>query len=139
MPILRQTRRAVLASSVCVQVVRKNLRVRLGDIVSVHQCPDVKYGKVRSSAAISGLEPSCSCGAGAADGLVTGGSHLLASHACAEGGLSRRGSIAAAACPPPLPPATSFAEHAPNAAPAAAAPHLLLSSLLHAAHPRAAI
>lgn len=27
------------------QVVRKNLRVRLGDIVSVHQCPDVKYGK----------------------------------------------------------------------------------------------
>jgi hypothetical protein len=26
-------------------VVRKNLRVRLGDIVSVHQCPDVKYGK----------------------------------------------------------------------------------------------
>jgi transitional endoplasmic reticulum ATPase len=28
-------------------VVRKNLRVRLGDIVSVHQCPDVKYGKVR--------------------------------------------------------------------------------------------
>ena len=31
------------------QVVRKNLRVRLGDIVSVHQCPDVKYGKVRSS------------------------------------------------------------------------------------------
>ncbi|KAL4457784.1 hypothetical protein ABPG75_012649 [Micractinium tetrahymenae] len=27
------------------KVVRKNLRVRLGDIVSVHQCPDVKYGK----------------------------------------------------------------------------------------------
>lgn len=26
-------------------MVRKNLRVRLGDIVSVHQCPDVKYGK----------------------------------------------------------------------------------------------
>jgi len=25
--------------------VRKNLRVRLGDIVSVHQCTDVKYGK----------------------------------------------------------------------------------------------
>jgi len=25
--------------------VRSNLRVRLGDIVSVHQCPDVKYGK----------------------------------------------------------------------------------------------
>jgi len=24
--------------------VRKNLRVRLGDVVSVHQCPDVKYG-----------------------------------------------------------------------------------------------
>lgn len=27
------------------KVVRTNLRVRLGDIVSVHQCPDVKYGK----------------------------------------------------------------------------------------------
>jgi transitional endoplasmic reticulum ATPase len=25
--------------------VRKNLKVRLGDVVSVHQCPDVKYGK----------------------------------------------------------------------------------------------
>lgn len=27
------------------KVVRKNLKVRLGDIVSVHPCPDVKYGK----------------------------------------------------------------------------------------------
>ncbi|VAH87622.1 unnamed protein product [Triticum turgidum subsp. durum] len=27
------------------KTVRKNLRVRLGDVVSVHQCPDVKYGK----------------------------------------------------------------------------------------------
>ncbi|GAX80982.1 hypothetical protein CEUSTIGMA_g8417.t1 [Chlamydomonas eustigma] len=27
------------------KVIRKNLRVRLGDIVSVHQCTDVKYGK----------------------------------------------------------------------------------------------
>lgn len=27
------------------KVVRKNLRVRLGDVVSVHQCQDVKYGK----------------------------------------------------------------------------------------------
>ncbi|EIE23964.1 AAA ATPase [Coccomyxa subellipsoidea C-169] len=27
------------------KTVRKNLRVRLGDIVSVHQCADVKYGK----------------------------------------------------------------------------------------------
>merc|ERR1719162_653391 len=27
------------------RVVRNNLRVRLGDIVSVHQCQDVKYGK----------------------------------------------------------------------------------------------
>lgn len=27
------------------EVVRTNLRVRLGDVVSVHQCPDVKYGK----------------------------------------------------------------------------------------------
>lgn len=27
------------------KVVRKNLRVRLGDVVSIHQCPDVKYGK----------------------------------------------------------------------------------------------
>ncbi|KAL1558502.1 AAA ATPase cdc48 [Salvia divinorum] len=27
------------------KVVRTNLRVRLGDVVSVHQCPDVKYGK----------------------------------------------------------------------------------------------
>jgi transitional endoplasmic reticulum ATPase len=25
--------------------VRTNLRVRLGDIVSVHACPDVQYGK----------------------------------------------------------------------------------------------
>ncbi|CAI9102346.1 OLC1v1000602C1 [Oldenlandia corymbosa var. corymbosa] len=27
------------------KVVRSNLRVRLGDVVSVHSCPDVKYGK----------------------------------------------------------------------------------------------
>lgn len=27
------------------KVIRTNLRVRLGDVVSVHQCPDVKYGK----------------------------------------------------------------------------------------------
>ncbi|XP_009362967.2 cell division cycle protein 48 homolog [Pyrus x bretschneideri] len=27
------------------KVVRANLRVRLGDVVSVHPCPDVKYGK----------------------------------------------------------------------------------------------
>ncbi|KAF8007702.1 hypothetical protein BT93_K1640 [Corymbia citriodora subsp. variegata] len=27
------------------EVVRSNLRVRLGDVVYVHQCPDVKYGK----------------------------------------------------------------------------------------------
>jgi transitional endoplasmic reticulum ATPase len=27
------------------KVVRQNLRVRLGDVVSVHQCQDVKYGK----------------------------------------------------------------------------------------------
>jgi transitional endoplasmic reticulum ATPase len=27
------------------KVVRQNLRVRLGDIISVHQCTDVKYGK----------------------------------------------------------------------------------------------
>uniref|UniRef100_A0A7S3UCW8 Uncharacterized protein n=1 Tax=Picocystis salinarum TaxID=88271 RepID=A0A7S3UCW8_9CHLO len=27
------------------KTVRKNLRVRLGDVVSVHQCTDVKYGK----------------------------------------------------------------------------------------------
>eukprot|EP00884_Botryococcus_braunii_P011469 jgi/Botrbrau1/20322/Bobra.0006s0005.1 len=27
------------------KVVRRNLRVRLGDVVSVHQCADVKYGK----------------------------------------------------------------------------------------------
>ncbi|KAL3528374.1 hypothetical protein ACH5RR_007696 [Cinchona calisaya] len=27
------------------KVVRSNLRVRLGDVVSVYQCPDVKYGK----------------------------------------------------------------------------------------------
>lgn len=27
------------------KVVRQNLRVRLGDVVSVHQCEDVKYGK----------------------------------------------------------------------------------------------
>ena len=27
------------------KVVRSNLRVRLGDVVSVHQCPDVEYGK----------------------------------------------------------------------------------------------
>lgn len=42
----------VLADDTCEEakvrlnkVIRKNLRVRLGDIISVHQCPDVKYGK----------------------------------------------------------------------------------------------
>ncbi|ONL93725.1 Cell division control protein 48 homolog D [Zea mays] len=42
----------VLADETCEEpkvrmnkVVRKNLRVRLSDVVSVHQCPDVKYGK----------------------------------------------------------------------------------------------
>jgi transitional endoplasmic reticulum ATPase len=29
----------------CPRVVRNNLRVRLGDVVSVSACPDVKYGK----------------------------------------------------------------------------------------------
>lgn len=34
------------ANKICMnKVVRSNLRVRLGDVVSVHQCPDVKYGK----------------------------------------------------------------------------------------------
>lgn len=27
------------------KVVRANLRVRLGDVVTVHPCPDVKYGR----------------------------------------------------------------------------------------------
>lgn len=27
------------------KVVRSNLRVKLGDVVSVHQCPDIKFGK----------------------------------------------------------------------------------------------
>ena len=36
---------ALPRTAALLQVVRKNLRVRLGDIVSVHQCPDVKYGK----------------------------------------------------------------------------------------------
>ena len=27
------------------KVVRSNLSVRVGDVVSVHQCPDMKYGK----------------------------------------------------------------------------------------------
>ena len=27
------------------KVVRSNLRVRLGDVVSVHACPDIKYGQ----------------------------------------------------------------------------------------------
>ncbi len=27
------------------RVVRNNLRVRIGDVVSVHACPDVQYGK----------------------------------------------------------------------------------------------
>ncbi|ONM06234.1 Cell division control protein 48 homolog D [Zea mays] len=42
----------VLADETCEEpkvrmnkVVRQNLRVRLGDVVSVHQCQDVKYGK----------------------------------------------------------------------------------------------
>mmetsp|Transcript_14394 Transcript_14394/g.17439 ORF Transcript_14394/g.17439 Transcript_14394/m.17439 type:complete len:809 (+) Transcript_14394:108-2534(+) len=42
----------VLADETCEEakirmnkVIRQNLRVRLGDIVSVHQCTDVKYGK----------------------------------------------------------------------------------------------
>ncbi|ONM04939.1 hypothetical protein ZEAMMB73_Zm00001d032371 [Zea mays] len=42
----------VLADETCEEpkvqmnkVVRQNLRVRLGDVVSVHQCEDVKYGK----------------------------------------------------------------------------------------------
>ena len=28
----------------CLTVVRQNLRVRLGDVVSVHACTDIKYG-----------------------------------------------------------------------------------------------
>jgi transitional endoplasmic reticulum ATPase len=27
------------------KVVRKNLRIRLGDVISVHPCPDIKYGQ----------------------------------------------------------------------------------------------
>lgn len=26
-------------------VVRNNLRIRLGDVVSIHPCPDIKFGK----------------------------------------------------------------------------------------------
>ena len=42
----------VLADDTCEEakvrvnkVIRKNLRVRLGDVISVHQCTDVRYGK----------------------------------------------------------------------------------------------
>lgn len=31
--------------SFCAAVVRQNLRVRLGDVVSLHTCTDIKYGK----------------------------------------------------------------------------------------------
>jgi transitional endoplasmic reticulum ATPase len=48
----RDTVCIVLADETCEEskirmnkVIRSNLRVRFGDIVSVHQCPDVKYGK----------------------------------------------------------------------------------------------
>uniref|UniRef100_A0A2P2MIW5 Cell division control-like protein n=1 Tax=Rhizophora mucronata TaxID=61149 RepID=A0A2P2MIW5_RHIMU len=48
----RDTICIALADETCEQpkirvnkVVRSNLRVHLGDVVSVHQCPDVKYGK----------------------------------------------------------------------------------------------
>ena len=48
----RDTVCIVLADETCEEtkirmnkVIRTNLRVRFGDIVSVHQCPDVKYGK----------------------------------------------------------------------------------------------
>lgn len=48
----RDTVCIVLADETCEEgklrmnkVVRSNLKVRLGDMVSVHQCPDVKYGK----------------------------------------------------------------------------------------------
>lgn len=27
------------------KVVRNNLRVRMGDVISIHPCPDVPYGK----------------------------------------------------------------------------------------------
>lgn len=29
----------------CPPVVRNNLRVRLGDIITIHPCPDIKYGQ----------------------------------------------------------------------------------------------
>eukprot|EP01025_Chloroclados_australasicus_P022377 TRINITY_DN230_c2_g1_i1.p1 TRINITY_DN230_c2_g1~~TRINITY_DN230_c2_g1_i1.p1 ORF type:complete len:805 (-),score=122.23 TRINITY_DN230_c2_g1_i1:276-2690(-) len=48
----RDTVCIVLADDTCEEakirinkVVRKNLRVRLGDIVGIHQCADIKYGK----------------------------------------------------------------------------------------------
>ncbi|KAJ8623665.1 hypothetical protein MRB53_032195 [Persea americana] len=48
----RDTICIVLADDACDEpkirmskVIRSNLRVRLGDVVSVHQCQDVKYGK----------------------------------------------------------------------------------------------
>lgn len=48
----RDTVLIVLADDACEdtkirinRVVRNNLRVRLGDIISVHACPDIKYGK----------------------------------------------------------------------------------------------
>lgn len=48
----RDTVCVVLADEQCEEskirmnkIVRANLRVRLGDVVSVYQCPDVKYGK----------------------------------------------------------------------------------------------
>ncbi|XP_029908996.1 transitional endoplasmic reticulum ATPase [Myripristis murdjan] len=48
----RQTVCIVLTDDSCAderirmnRVIRNNLRVRLGDIISIHACPDVKYGK----------------------------------------------------------------------------------------------
>lgn len=48
----RDTVLIVLADDTCEdakvkinKVIRQNLRVRLGDVVSIHACPDIKYGK----------------------------------------------------------------------------------------------
>lgn len=37
--------RIAVANSSVVKVVRNNLRVRLGDVLTLHPCPDIKYGK----------------------------------------------------------------------------------------------
>jgi len=90
------------------KVVRRNLRVRLGDVVSVHQCTDVKYGvKVHVlpiDDTIEGVSGNLVRGRGGGGGGPRGRAGTRGGPPGRGGGGPRRARPPPAPTPPPPPP-----------------------------------